>query len=79
MINDNFLDAISLISFMISLMNLNENLGQRDKQELLQEFSTKADVLLKEINGHLEKQDEKIDKIMEALSNDCTRNIQPIN
>lgn len=66
--NDNLLDALSLLSFFISVMNLNENLGQNDKQDLLQEFSNKADVLLKEIHQHLKDQDIKLNKIMEALN-----------
>lgn len=65
-----FLDTISLISFMIGIMNLNENLTQGDKQELMEEFSRKADVLLNEIHGHLADQDNKIDKILEEISND---------
>jgi len=52
------------------MMNLNENLGQGDKQELLETFSKKADYLLKEIHQHLQSQDQKIDKILEVISND---------
>ena len=63
-----FLDSIGIISFLIGLMNLNENLTQGDKQELLQNFSQKADELLQEIHSHLEFQDQKIDKILEELS-----------
>lgn len=66
--NDNLLDALSLLSFLISVMNLNENLGQNDKQDLLQEFSSKADTLLNEIQQHLKDQDLKLNKIMEALN-----------
>ena len=70
-----FLDILSMMSFMIGTMNLNENLTQGDKQDLLQEFSSKADLLLKEIHTHLQQQDEKIDKILEELSNDSRRSI----
>ena len=63
-----FLDTISLISFMIGLMNFNENLTQGDKQDLLETFSQKADDLLNEIHSHLQEQDEKIDRILEELS-----------
>ena len=45
-----FLDMLNILSFLIGTMNLNENLTQGDKQDLLEEFSTKADVLLKEID-----------------------------
>jgi hypothetical protein len=57
------------------MMNLNENLTQGDKQDLLQTFSTKADELLKEIHSHLKEQDDKIDKILEEISYDNRRNI----
>ena len=67
MINDNLLDAITLLSFIISIINLDENLGQSDKQDLLQEFSSKADTLLKEIHNHLQEQDEKIDRILQVV------------
>ena len=70
-----FLDTLGILSFIIGTMNLNENLTQGDKQDLLQEFSTKADLLLKEIHSHLEKQDNKLDKILEEISNDNRRNI----
>lgn len=65
-----FLDTINLISFMIGIMNLNENLTQGDKQDLLKTFSQKADDLLNEIHSHLKQQDIKIDKILEELSHD---------
>ena len=70
-----FLDTLGILSFIIGTMNLNENLTQGDKQDLLQEFSSKADLLLKEIHSHLEKQDNKLDKLLEEMSNDNRRNI----
>lgn len=68
-----FLDTLGILSFIIGTMNLNENLTQGDKQDLLQEFSSKADLLLKEIHSHLQMQDDKLDKIMEEISNDNRR------
>lgn len=62
-----FLDNISIASFVIGLMNLDENMTQGDKQELQNDLAEKADAILAEIHQHLEKQDEKLDKIMEAL------------
>jgi hypothetical protein len=63
-----FLDTVSLMSFCISIMNLNENLGQSDKQELMNGLSQKASELLNEIHSHLEAQDKKIDQILEVLN-----------
>ena len=63
------LDTLNIMSFIIGLMNFNENLTQGDKQELLQEFSNKADLLLNEIHGHLEEQDKKLEEILNRLEN----------
>lgn len=68
-----FLDTISLISFIISMMNYNENLTQSDKQDLQQQLSDKMDTVLNQVHAHLENQDKKIDYIinkLEELSND---------
>ena len=70
--NDNqlgLLDILSIMSFVISLMNLDENLGQSDKQELMEELNAKTNKLLSELHKHLEVQDDKLDKIMEAIKN----------
>lgn len=63
-----FLDSIALISFVVGIMNYEENLTQSDKQDLQDQLNSKIDLLLKEIHSHLEEQDQKIDKIMEALN-----------
>lgn len=62
-----FIDILSILSFMIGLMNLDENVTQGDKQDLMQELSNKSDILLQEIHGHLAAQDAKIDQILEVL------------
>ena len=70
--NDNqlgLLDILSIMSFVISIMNLDENLGQSDKQELMEELNNKTNKLLSELHKHLEVQDDKLDKIMEAIKN----------
>lgn len=65
-----FLDTLSLMSFFMGIMNYGENLTQGDKQELQESLSQKAEFLLNEIHSHLQKQDEKIDKILEVIKND---------
>lgn len=62
-----FLDIITLISFFIGLANLEENLTQGDKQDLQEDLSNKADLLLNEIHSHLEKQDKKLDLILQEM------------
>ena len=63
-----FLDIITLLGFIISVENLNENLSQNDKFDLQNDLSEKADKILTEIHSHLEAQDEKINKIWEKLN-----------
>ena len=73
-----FLDLISIASFVISLQNLEENMTQTDKQDLQHDLADKADLLLKEIHKHLENQDIKLDNILErleAIENGYKRNI----
>ena len=62
-----FLDNVSLMSFFISLMNLNENLTQNDKQDLQKSLENKSKIILDEIQKHLQIQDQKIDLILEKL------------
>ena len=62
-----FLDLISIMSFVISLMNLDENMTQGDKQDLQEDLANKAELLLNEIHAHLESQDIKLDSIIERL------------
>lgn len=55
-----FLDMLGVLSFLIGMMNLDENLTQGD-------LADKAQLILDEIHGHLQAQDEKIDKILRRL------------
>lgn len=65
--NLDLLDMLSVMSFYISLENLSSNLSQNDKQDLQNDLSNKADLLLKEIHSHLEQQDAKIELILKKL------------
>lgn len=65
--NFTFLDNVSLMSFFISLMNLNENLTQNDKQDLQKTLEHKSKAILDQIHHHLQIQDQKIDLILEKL------------
>lgn len=71
--NDNLLDAITMVSFIIGVLNFGENLTQSDKQDLVSTFNNKASELLDEIHDHLKNQDMQLKEIinqLEALKND---------
>ena len=61
------MDILNVLSFYIGLLNLQENLTQSDKQDLMHEFDTQTATILKEIHKHLEVQDNKIDYILKRL------------
>ena len=63
-----FLDIITLLSFVISVENIEENLSQNDKQDLQNDLSEKAEIILKEIHTHLEKQDKLLNEIWSKLN-----------
>ena len=62
-----FLDVLSIVSFMLNVVNLDQNLSQNDKSDLIQELGNKTESVVNEINLHLQKQDQKIDAILEKL------------
>lgn len=63
-----FLDILGILSFCISLMNLDENLSQGDKQDLQNDLSEKMKIILNEVHDHLQQQDNKLDKILEEIN-----------
>lgn len=66
--NIEMLDILTVISFVIGLKNYGETLTQTDKQDLMKEVDQRTTKILKEIQEHLKKQDEKIDIILKKLT-----------
>lgn len=62
-----FLDLVAILSFMVGMKNLEENMTQSDKQELEEQFNQRLDKMLIGIHTHLEAQDDKIDEILQLL------------
>ena len=62
-----FIDLISLMSFVIGLQNLEENLTQGDKQELMQTVDEKTERVLREVKKELEYQNKILNYISERL------------
>lgn len=54
--NDNFLDALTILSFAIGIANYDENLSQSDKDDMMQELSTQMSSLLQKLEDDLEIQ-----------------------
>ena len=62
-----FLDILGIMSFFIGVQNLDLNVTQEDAQKLEHELTRKTDRIINEIHAHLERQDEKLDRIMQRL------------
>lgn len=57
------LDILNILSFIIGVKNINENLSQNTAEDLLSSA-------VKEIHEHLSEQDRKIDLILKKLGVD---------
>lgn len=67
------LDILSIISFMISILNYQENLKQTPNNELLKELQKQDEIMTNEIIDRLqtiEKQNKKILNILEGGKNE---------
>ena len=58
--NKEFMDILNILSFLISIENLNSNLDQDTMQQILEKT-------VEDIHKHLEEQDAKIDLILKRL------------
>lgn len=70
--NQNAMDVLNILSFVIGLLNLNENLTQGDKQDLMSAFDKQTETVLKDIHERLDSQDQRLETIiaeLEALKN----------
>ena len=62
-----FMDLLGIISFLVGVQNLNENLTQNDKSDLQHDLSKQTHNIIAEINEHLAAQDKKLDYIIKLL------------
>lgn len=65
--DNNFINTVNVLDFLISMKNLQENTAQTDQQNLEERVNEKIQLALKEIHNHLQEQDKKIDLIMKKL------------
>lgn len=65
--SDEMIGTVTYLGFLIDLANLNSNLSQEDKQDLMGEVDGRTEELAMRIKAHLDRQDAKIDRIIAAL------------
>lgn len=65
--NQDFLDAVALVSFIIGIANYDENLSQSDKDDMMHALDEKANVMLERLEADLEEQNELLRQILDKL------------
>lgn len=62
--NDNFLDALAVVSFMVGIANYDENLSQSDKDDMMQSLNQQMTGLLQRLEEDLEVQNGMLRQIL---------------
>ena len=65
--NDNFLDTLSVVSFVIGLMNYQENLSQSDKDDIIHKSSEDAQRILEQLEKDIDEQNKMLRDIIARL------------
>lgn len=67
MMNQDFLDALAFVSFVVGMANYNENLTQNDKDDLMRGLDQKTNAMLVRIEQDLEEQNTMLREILSRL------------
>ena len=62
--NNDFINALNVASFFVGLKNLQENLSQNDKQELMEKFDDQTRTLLKKVEDSVNEQNEMLRELL---------------
>lgn len=65
---EQFQQNLNVASFILGIMNYEENLTQNDKSEILQNSQNVSDKVIESIEQHLKIQDKKIDELINKVN-----------
>lgn len=65
--NEDLLDAVTLLSFMIGIANYGQNLSQNDKDDMMQALDKKTNDMIKRLENDLEEQNKILNEILNIL------------
>lgn len=65
--NEDLLDAVTLLSFMIGIANYGQNLSQNDKDDMMQALDRKTNDMIKRLENDLEEQNKILNEILNIL------------
>lgn len=67
MMNQDFLDALTFVSFVVGMANYSENLTQNDKDDIMKGLDQKTNEMLVRIEQDLEEQNTMLREILSRL------------
>lgn len=65
--NEDLLDAVTLLSFMIGIANYGQNLSQNDKDDMMQALDRKTNLLVERLEKDLEEQNKMLEEILAIM------------
>lgn len=65
--NEDLLDAVTLLSFMIGIANYGENLSQSDKDDMMQALDRKTNAMIERLEKDLEEQNTMLKEILAIM------------
>lgn len=65
--NGDFLDAMSMMSFAIGLVNYRENLAQSNNDDIMQEFDKKTQIIIEKLEKSIDYQNKLLMEIRDML------------
>lgn len=65
--NEDLLDAVTLLSFMIGIANYGQNLSQNDKDDMMQALDRKTNDMIERLENDLEEQNKMLKEILNIL------------
>lgn len=65
--NGDFLDAMSMMSFAIGLINYRENLAQSNKDDIMKEVDQQTQIIIEKLEKSIEYKNELLIEIRDML------------
>ena len=67
MYNQDFLNALQLVSFIVGVQNYKENLTQNDKDDIMNRLDQQTKDILTKVQNEIEHQNDMLEEILERL------------
>ena len=67
MMNQDMLDALTVVSFLVGMANYNENLTQNDKDDIMNRLDQQTRDILMRVEEALEEQNTMLEEILNKL------------